>query len=146
MNILACGGSGYIGSHMCKRFGREGYVPLTFGDAPHCTCIRDYVHVDDLCDAHLRALGHLQRSPGFHVFILDSGQDRSAAEVLASCREECGGKPESEFVKRHTGDPAVLVANNQAAAATLPWGPRHGLSHCLETALAWHARRSVVGP
>ena len=116
-----------------------------FGDdyeTPDGTCIRDYVHVDDLCDAHLLALDHLTRSDGFRAFNLGSGCGYSVAEVLATCRAQCDGQPQAAFVGRRAGDPASLVASSGAAGSMLGWKPSRRLSQCLATALAWHRNSS----
>jgi UDP-glucose-4-epimerase GalE len=112
-----------------------------FGDdypTPDGTCVRDYIHVDDLCEAHLLAVDCLARKPGFHAFNLGTGNGNSVAEVLAACRAHCAGKPASETAPRRDGDPAVLVASNAAALAALAWQPRRSLADCVTSALAWH--------
>jgi UDP-glucose-4-epimerase GalE len=111
-------------------------------DTPDGTCIRDYVHVEDLCDAHLRALAHLDRAQGFHVFNLGSGHGSSVAEVLAACRALCDGAPESTKAPRRPGDPPVLVAINAAATAAMGWRSDRTLPDCVATALAWQRSRS----
>jgi UDP-glucose-4-epimerase GalE len=107
---------------------------------PDGTCIRDYIHVEDLCDAHLRALDRLAHTSGFHVFNLGSGIGNSVAEVLAACRAHCAGAPACEIAPRREGDPAVLVASNNAAATSLRWHPRRTLVDCVTSALAWHKK------
>jgi len=109
-------------------------------DTPDGTCIRDYVHVEDLCDAHLRGLDHIGREHGFHAFNLGSGRGSSVAEVLATCRAQCGGAPGSTLEPRRSGDPAILVASLARAAAALGWTPSQTLSDCAMAALAWHGR------
>ncbi len=111
-------------------------------ETPDGTCIRDYIHVDDLCDAHLLALDLLASSGGFRAFNLGCGQGYSVTQVLAACREQCNGRPEAEFVERRPGDPPSLVASSAAAGATLGWKPSRGLTDCVATALAWHQARS----
>jgi len=118
----------------------RGPVKL-FGDdyeTPDGTCIRDYIHVEDLCDAHLRALDHVDRARGFRVFNLGSGRGSSVVEVLLSCRSECAGAPASVTVPRRKGDPAVLVASHAAATSVLEWHPLRTLADCVMTAAAWH--------
>jgi UDP-glucose 4-epimerase len=102
------------------------------------TCIRDYIHVDDLCEAHSLALDCLSRSGGFRALNLGSGHGYSVAEVLAACRAQCNGMPEAEFVERRPGDPPCLVASSAAAALALGWKPSRGLTDCVATALSWH--------
>jgi len=102
------------------------------------TCIRDYIHVDDLCEAHSLALDCLGRSGGFRAFNLGCGKGYSVAEVLAACRAQCNGMPAAEFVERRPGDPPSLVASSIAAISTLGWKPRRDLHDCVATALAWY--------
>jgi UDP-glucose-4-epimerase GalE len=116
-----------------------------FGDdycTPDGTCIRDYIHVDDLCDAHVRALDYLDDHPGHHVFNLGTGHGHSVAEVLAACRTACEGRPAARYEARRPGDPPVLVAGNALAAERLQWRPRASLQDCVRDALAWHRRQA----
>jgi UDP-glucose-4-epimerase GalE len=116
-----------------------------FGDdypTPDGTCIRDYIHVEDLCEAHLRALDHLDRNDGFAALNLGSGTGHSVAEVLAACRAQCGGQPDFKLQPRREGDTTTLVAGNAAASSVLAWQPRRGLEDCVASALAWHHRQS----
>ena len=107
-------------------------------DTPDGTCIRDYIHVDDLCDAHLRTLEYLNSCPGCHVFNLGTGDGNSVAEVLAATRKLHHGNPDSEFHPRRKGDPPKLVASPRLARDKLDWVPRYSLSFCVESATAWH--------
>ena len=118
----------------------EGEVAVFGTDypTPDGTCVRDYVHVHDLCRAHLLAVEHAQRTEGFHVFNLGSGQGHTVAEVLAQARALCDGRPASRLLPRRAGDPAVLVASARRAAEVLGWQPRLGLADILASALAWH--------
>lgn len=116
--------------------------PVTlFGDdyyTPDGTCIRDYIHVEDLCEAHLKALSYLQTHDGWHVFNLGTGKGNSVAEVLAACRALHYGKPDAIIAPRRPGDPARLVACAGKAGAELGWVPRYGLASTIEHASAWH--------
>ena len=105
---------------------------------PDGTCVRDYIHVEDLAEAHLLALDYMAGQPGFHVFNLGTGQGNSVAEVLAQCQALCTGAPASEIQPRRPGDPATLVASAALAQAALGWTPRHGLDGILRSALRWH--------
>jgi UDP-glucose 4-epimerase len=94
-----------------------------FGDdypTPDGTCIRDYIHVTDLADAHLRALGACRR--GEHrVFNLGSGTGFSVREVIEVCREVTGADIGADVEPRRPGDPAVLVASSAKIQAELGW-------------------------
>lgn len=115
-------------------------------DTPDGTCVRDYIHVEDLCQAHLKALCYMQDREGHHVFNLGTGQGYSVAEVLQHCRELCDGAPASIVVPRRAGDPASLVASAQRAAEQLDWRPKQGLRQILQSALRWHRKAEVAGP
>ena len=107
-------------------------------DTPDGTCIRDYVHVEDLCDAHLRALDYLAGNHGCHVFNLGTGTGHSVAEVLAACRAACDGQPASAYALRRPGDPPMLVASNVLALNELQWSPTHSMGRIVNDALQWH--------
>lgn len=95
-------------------------------DTPDGTCVRDYVHVNDLCDAHLIALhrlGGAQAAP-FEAFNLGTGRGHSVREVIAACREVTGVDIRHRVGGRRAGDPASLVANAAKAARELSWQPR----------------------
>jgi UDP-glucose-4-epimerase GalE len=111
-------------------------------DTPDGTCIRDYVHVADLCDAHLRALDYLAGHPGCHVFNLGTGTGHSVAEVLAACRAAANEQPAAVYKERRRGDPAVLVASNTLAMDMLQWRPKASLLVSVRDALAWHRKQS----
>jgi len=96
-----------------------------YGDdwpTPDGTCVRDYIHVDDLAEAHLLALAHAE--PGRHaVYNLGSGTGFSVREVVEACRAVTGHPIPTVVAPRRGGDPAVLVASSEAAAAALGWHP-----------------------
>jgi UDP-glucose-4-epimerase GalE len=113
-------------------------------DTPDGTCVRDYIHVADLCDAHLLALARLDAAPGMQVFNLGGGHGSSVAEVLAVCREVSGAAIPERRLPRRPGDPAVLVASSDAARRELGWQPRYGLRDCVAHALAWERARQAA--
>jgi UDP-glucose 4-epimerase len=89
---------------------------------PDGTCVRDYIHVDDLADAHLLALEHAQ--PGRHaIYNLGSGTGFSVREVVEACRAVTGHPIPAMAAPRRAGDPAVLIASSDAAKAELGWRP-----------------------
>lgn len=96
-----------------------------FGDdwpTPDGTCVRDYIHVADLADAHLLALE--SNRPGVHrVLNLGSGEGFSVREVIDVCREVTGHPIPAVVAPRRAGDPAVLVASSHKAIAELNWQP-----------------------
>ena len=106
--------------------GRRSEI-LVFGadwPTPDGTAIRDYIHVRDLADAHLLALQTAR--PGAHrIYNLGNGTGFSVREVIDSCRRVTGRPIASRDTDRRAGDPAVLIASSEKAAAELGWRPRH---------------------
>jgi UDP-glucose 4-epimerase len=106
--------------------GRRAEI-LVFGSdwpTPDGTCIRDYIHIRDLADAHLLALQHCR--PGEHrIYNLGNGTGFSVREVVDSCRRVTGLDIPSRDVQRRAGDPAVLIASSERAMTELGWRPRH---------------------
>lgn len=103
------------------------------------TCVRDYVHVLDLADAHLRALDLMDETPGAHAFNLGNGQGFSVLQVLQAARAVSGRAIPYEQAGRRAGDPAVLVAASDKARRVLGWQPRHaGLEDIIDSAWRWH--------
>ncbi|RTL69871.1 MAG: UDP-glucose 4-epimerase GalE [Pseudonocardiaceae bacterium] len=91
-------------------------------DTPDGTCVRDYIHVDDLADAHLRALD--RATPGVHaIYNLGNGHGFSVREVVEACREVTGHPIPAAVAPRRAGDPAVLVASSERARTELGWAP-----------------------
>ena len=102
-------------------------VVQVFGDdwpTPDGTCVRDYIHVDDLAAAHLLALEHAK--PGEHaIYNLGSGTGFSVREVIEACRTVTGHPIPTTVAPRRSGDPAVLIASSEAAVADLGWRPQY---------------------
>lgn len=114
-----------------------------FGDdypTPDGTCVRDYVHVDDLADAHLKALNLLE--PGDRIQVnLGSGIGTSVLEIVEHARRVTGHEIPVEFVSRRIGDPPLLIADNSHAKSLLGWTPENsGLDSILTSAWQWHQR------
>jgi UDP-glucose 4-epimerase len=119
-----------------------------FGDdwpTPDGTCIRDYVHVDDLAAAHLLALDHAR--PGTHaIYNLGSGTGFSVHEVLEACRAVTGHPIPAVTAPRRDGDPAVLVASSAAITGALGWTRAHtGLTSMVSDAWRFAQDRLAVG-
>ena len=113
-----------------------------FGDdypTPDGTCIRDYIDVTDLADAHLRALDHLRRGGESLVCNLGNGQGFSVREVV-TCAEKVTGTPIRVIIgPRRPGDPARLVASADRAREKLGWRPRRDLAAIVTSAWRWHS-------
>jgi UDP-glucose-4-epimerase GalE len=107
---------------------------------PDGTCARDYIHVSDLADAHVAALGRLERGGASAVYNLGNGRPFSVLEVISSVERVSGRRVPRALSGRRPGDPAVLFASNARARADLSWTPRFGnLEAIVETAWRWHA-------
>lgn len=105
------------------------------------TCVRDYIHVTDLCDAHLRALNRLVQGGKSDVFNLGNSQGFSVQEVIATVKQVTGKEFTVEESPRRDGDPAVLVADATRAKKELQWQPRYdALSLIIQHAWAWENR------
>lgn len=105
---------------------------------PDGTCIRDYIHVDDLADAHLRALGQLEPSMNLQLN-LGTGKGHSVLEVIEACREVTGHEIPAVYEARRPGDPAELVADSSLAQRVLGWKPHYvSIKSIVETAWKWH--------
>ena len=102
------------------------------------TCIRDYIHVNDLADAHIKALEYLRNNGKSTVFNLGTGNGYSVSEIIDTSREITGVNIKAEVVGRRLGDPAELVADNKKAKDVLGWIPKYDLERINKTAWAWH--------
>ncbi len=115
-----------------------------FGDdypTPDGTCIRDYIHVADLADAHILALEALARRDRM-IYNLGNGSGFSVREVIESARRVTGHPIPVEVRTRRAGDPARLVASSAEAKANLGWQPKHPrMDDIMASAWAWHQRR-----
>nr|MCS5629227.1 UDP-glucose 4-epimerase GalE [Pirellulaceae bacterium] len=102
------------------------------------TCVRDYVHVLDLADAHLRALDRIQDRQSIQVN-LGSGTGHSVMEIIEAARAVTGQKIPTSVIARRPGDPPLLIADNQLARDTLGWQPQHSsIEEIMTTAWNWH--------
>ncbi len=117
-----------------------------FGDdypTPDGTCVRDYVHVLDLADAHVRALDWMIAHPGAHVFNLGNGNGFSVREVIDTASRVVGRPIPYVQAERRPGDPATLVASSQKARTHLGWQPQHTtLDRIIQDAWDWHRNAS----
>lgn len=105
------------------------------------SCVRDYVHVSDLADAHLRAAEHLSRGEASGAFNLGTGTGTTVKEVAQAVQQVSGRPVEMSIGPRRPGDPAVLVAQAAKARALLGWEPRRsGICDIVADAWAWHQR------
>ncbi len=107
-------------------------------DTPDGTCIRDYIHIDDLGDAHLRALDRLEPGKGLCVN-LGTGRGTSVREIVEACREVTGHPIPEVTGERRAGDPPRLIADATLAKEVLGWTPSYtDVKSIVETAWRWH--------
>lgn len=114
---------------------------FVFGDdypTPDGTCIRDYIHVEDLADAHLKAVNYLVEKKESLIVNLGTGTGNSVMEVIETARKITCAEIPTEITKRRAGDPPSLVADNSLAKKKLGWTPKHNLNSIIKTAWKWH--------
>ncbi|MBB5064577.1 UDP-glucose 4-epimerase GalE [Granulicella mallensis] len=123
--------------------GRRASINI-YGDdypTPDGTCIRDYIHVRDLADAHILAIKALSERDRM-ILNLGNGSGFSVKEVIASARRVTGHAIPAEIKPRRDGDPARLVAGSEKAKTELGWQPQYPeLDRILESAWEWHKQR-----
>lgn len=108
-------------------------------DTPDGTCIRDYIHVTDLADAHVLSLKYLEEKEESNEFNLGNGQGFSVKEVIDSVRKVTGREFEVVETERREGDPAVLIGSSKKAKELLGWNPQFvNIDDIVESAWNWH--------
>ena len=109
--------------------GKRGSVSI-FGD--------DYIHVNDLADAHYRALEYLNAGNNSEIINLGTGNGYSVKEIISAAEKVTGRKIKTVISARREGDPATLVADNTKAKKVLGWNPQYNLEDIIKTAWNWH--------
>jgi len=103
------------------------------------TCIRDYIHVEDLIEAHILALHYLHNGGESNIFNLGSSQGYSVNEIIEAAREVTGHRIPSEVTVRRQGDPSSLIASSEKAIDVLGWRPKRSSIHVIiKDAWNWH--------
>ena len=129
--------------NILKSLFEEGREFTIFGDdydTRDGTCIRDYVNVLDLVDAHILALEYLDKGGKTDFFNLGTADGYTVKEVFETCRRVTGNDIPVRIAGRRPGDPAVLVADNLKAKTRLCWAPRRTLEDSIRSAYAWEKR------
>ena len=122
-----------LGKRECIKIFGEDY------DTKDGTCVRDYIHVTDLADAHILAVKYLMDGNESNVFNLGNGVGFTVKEVIDSARNVTGEEIKAQTDVRRAGDPAQLVASSEKAKTVLGWKPKFGdLNKIVETAWNWH--------
>jgi len=128
-------------------YGRRESIQV-FGtdyDTPDGTAIRDYIHVNDLASAHLKAIGLLRRSGGNHAYNLGTGKGISVREVISAVERISGRAVPVKESPRRAGDAPLLVADSSRAQTELDWTPSmSSLDIIIKTADAWHRKHFGV--
>ena len=126
---------------MKTALGQRDHIGI-FGEdypTPDGTCVRDYIHVKDLAEAHLLALEYLERGGSSDVFNLGNGAGYSVREIIETARRITGKEIKAVVEPRRGSDPSVLIASNKKAAEVLGWKPVLGLDQIISDAWAWHS-------
>ena len=109
---------------------------------PDGTAIRDYIHVLDLAQAHVLALGWLLETKKSDVFNLGLGRGISVKEVIDACKNFSGCNIPYKISARREGDPAILIACSEKAKQTLVWSPKYTeIETIISSAWAWHEKQ-----
>lgn len=121
--------------------GQREFISI-FGDdydTEDGTCIRDYIHVTDLANAHILAVEYLNKGNESNIFNLGNGIGFSVKEVIETARNVTGHEIPAKICERRAGDPARLIASSRKAKDILGWNPQHNdLSEIISTAWNWH--------
>ncbi len=144
--------SGSIGEdHKCEThliplilqvpLGKRDHITIFGADYPthDGTCLRDYIHVVDLADAHILALNYLRNGGDSEIFNLGNGRGFSVKEIISAAEKVTGQKIKTEIGERRAGDPAKLIASSDKAKKILHWTPRFSeVEKIIATAWNWH--------
>lgn len=109
-------------------------------DTPDGTCIRDYIHVNDLADAHIKAYEYLKESNSSEIFNLGNGQGYSVKEIIDTCKEVTDKDFKVNIDEPREGDPAVLIADSSKINEKLGWIPKYDLRNIISSAWQWHKK------
>lgn len=109
-------------------------------DTPDGTCIRDYIHVNDLANAHILAYEYLKDNNESNIFNLGNGEGYSVKEVIDTCKKVTGKDFEVKIDSRREGDPDILIADSTKIKDVLGWVPKYDLETIVESAWKWHKK------
>lgn len=110
-------------------------------DTPDGTCVRDYIHIHDLADAHMKAMEYLKMTDKSQAFNLGNGKGFSVNEIIQAVEDVTGKKITVKFEGRRAGDPPVLVADARLANKILKWTPQYtNIKDIIQHAWAWEEK------
>lgn len=110
-------------------------------NTPDGTCIRDYVHVNDLADAHILALKNMIKTDVSNDFNLGSQNGYSVLQLISKTKQITGVDFKVDIVARREGDPAILIADSKKALKVLGWKPKYNIDSIIKTAWKWEANK-----
>lgn len=113
-------------------------------DTPDGTCVRDYIHVNDLADAHIKAYEYLREGNSSEVFNLGNSKGYSVREIIDSCKKVTGKDFTVKIDDRREGDPDILVADSSKIREKLGWEPKYDLETIIESAWNWHKKINEI--
>lgn len=151
-NVAGADASGTIGeAHTTETHLIPLILQVPLGQRPHITvfgtdyptndgtCIRDYIHITDLVNAHILALRYLMAGGESNIFNLGSNTGYSVLEMIEAAREVTGHPIPTEIGERRAGDPALLIASSEKAKKVLGWQPQHtDIKYIIASAWKWH--------
>jgi len=108
------------------------------------TCVRDYINIEDLINAHLLALEYLKNGGETNYFNLGTNDGNSVKEVFNACQKITGKNIPVEVKSRRAGDPAKLIADNSKAKSVLNWSPKNTLETSIKTAYEWEKKLNKI--
>lgn len=125
---------------MRTALGKREYIGVYGSDYPtrDGTCVRDYIHVVDLVNAHLLALEYLDKTGESGIFNLGSGDGYTVNEIIETSRRVTGMEIPAKYEPRRAGDPSTLIASNKKALDVLGWRPEKSLDDIISDAWTWH--------
>lgn len=124
---------------------RAGFKVLgTDYDTRDGTCVRDYIHILDLADAHVRAVDYLLNGGSTVELNLGTGNGTTVKELLDAISDVSGKPFPVEYTDRREGDSTTLVADNSKAKEVLGWEPKYSLKDIIQSAWNWHSQRNVA--
>lgn len=107
---------------------------------PDGSCIRDYIHVNDLAEAHILAMNYMIEKGGYHDFNLGTENGASVFEILAAIKKVTGTEVPYTIAQRREGDPPKLIGDSRKAHELLNWTAKYSLEKIIETAVNWHKK------
>ena len=123
--------------------GKRDHITV-FGEdypTPDGTCLRDYIHVIDLADAHVLAIDYLRKGGESNIFNLGNGRGFSVKEMIEAAKKATGRDIKVEIGARRAGDPAQLIASSEKAKKVLGWRPKYtDVKQIIQTAWTFHQK------